>query len=360
MLLTLSFIVAPLFSGEGIWFDFPLSHLYEECMAGSIDSVKNAISFVKNINTPVKDGKTILTLACSFSRQKEVIEILLEHGADVNGSPDSELTPLMNAAWFGRADVVRLLLEYGADVNRITKDGFTALVAAARGGSEEVAWLLLERGADVDPQKGVESTDCALITAALLGHTKIVELLLKHGADVNATTKYGVTALMDAARGGHTKIVELLLKHGADVNATTKDGITALRYAFLRDNQDIVELLLNRTSNLQLNCKVVGITSIDMFNDSNNCYSNDYDENLECNVIKDTTKILSSRALYKKKAKSGFKNCLPINENNDVKKMAEALGIYKNNSNKCFFNNLAKITNNKELSDITICTSNNL
>jgi ankyrin repeat protein len=56
--------------------------------------------------------------------------MLLEHGADVNGSGHQGRTALMTAAMFDRTEIVALLLAHGADVHARDAQGLTALSAA--------------------------------------------------------------------------------------------------------------------------------------------------------------------------------------------------------------------------------------
>ena len=50
-----------------------------------------------------------------YARSPEVIDLLVEFGADVNAVSASGLSPLMRFAHFGRADLVAALLRHGAD-----------------------------------------------------------------------------------------------------------------------------------------------------------------------------------------------------------------------------------------------------
>jgi ankyrin repeat protein len=50
----------------------------------------------------------------------------------------------------GHTEIVQLLLEKGADVNAKNKYGRTALIYATERGYTEIVQLLLEKGADVN------------------------------------------------------------------------------------------------------------------------------------------------------------------------------------------------------------------
>ena len=67
----------------------------------------------------------------------------------------SGLTLLMRAARYGHERVVELLLQHGADVNLQDSDGITALMFAARYGHERVVDLLIRHGAELNLQDSV-------------------------------------------------------------------------------------------------------------------------------------------------------------------------------------------------------------
>ena len=66
-----------------------------------------------------------------------VVQLLLEHKADVNAKDEYKWTALHEAAWSGYDAVVRLLLEHRADINAKDDDGQTALHCAAAGKGHE-------------------------------------------------------------------------------------------------------------------------------------------------------------------------------------------------------------------------------
>ncbi|KAJ7270957.1 hypothetical protein C8J57DRAFT_295004 [Mycena rebaudengoi] len=189
-------------------------------------------------------------------RQTSSIQLLLEHGADVNTLGG---VALQAASAKGHLEIVQLLLEHGADVNAQGGEYGTALQAASWKGSMKVMELLFENGADVNAQGGEYGT---ALQAAAAGARwgvmdevvpAVVRLLLEHGADVNVQGgKYG-TALQAASWKGHMEIVQLLLEHGADVNARGRKLGTAYRVAKLMGNNEMAELLIAHGADTNLN-----------------------------------------------------------------------------------------------------------
>ncbi len=94
-----------------------------------------------------------LVYACKSGRL-EVLSLLVNHGARVQADPYRG-TPLLWAAWCKRGEVVEWLLDHGADVNQRATfggpshgKGVTALHLAAQVGHLELVRLLTARGAD--------------------------------------------------------------------------------------------------------------------------------------------------------------------------------------------------------------------
>ena len=196
-----------------------------------------------DINKVWRGYGTALTLA-AFGWGTDIISLLLEQGADVNTVGGEYGTALVAAAVVGRIDIMSLLLERGADVNTVGGEYGTALGVAAFNGRMDIVSLLLERGADVNTVGGEYGT--ALAAAALRGRMDIMSLLLERGADVNTVGgEYG-TALGVAALRGRMDIMSLLLERGADVNTVGGKYGTALVAAAVVGSIDIMSLLLDR------------------------------------------------------------------------------------------------------------------
>jgi hypothetical protein len=105
-----------------------------------------------NMDCQSGSGLTPLGLACAVGNALAV-ELLLAHQPPPSlekdfGPARARWTPLQTAAGRGHAEIVQLLLEGGANVNAADKQGRTALHWAALRGHADCAKVLLDAGAD--------------------------------------------------------------------------------------------------------------------------------------------------------------------------------------------------------------------
>ena len=163
---------------------------------GNIEAVKQAIADGADVNVKDQNGRTPLQLA-ALRGHKEVAELLIAKGADVNAQHDkiSGQTPLHYAAYYGLKEMVELLIAKGADVNAkqeeliemVDTGGWTPLHFAANGGYMEVAELLITEGADVNAKNNGGETPLDL--AIMRNRTETAALLRKHGGKTGAELK---------------------------------------------------------------------------------------------------------------------------------------------------------------------------
>jgi ankyrin repeat protein len=151
----------------------------------------------------------------------EAMEMLLEHGADINVQDSRrQQSALMWAISYGHPDAARLLINNGADVNSRTirlNEEFTPLELEGYGASVVHAV----------PQGGYTP----LIFAAVKGDVETAQLLIEKGADINAVSETDGSSLVIAASQGNEDFALYLLERGADPNATDANGMTSLHYA---------------------------------------------------------------------------------------------------------------------------------
>ncbi len=100
-------------------------------------------------------------------------------GADVNALDTRRSRngrrPLNWAAYYDHAEIIELLLENGANINGTNITGFTPIHHAAENNSKRSASVLLEAGADADAPNRRGKTP--LDTARGKGYEDIVRLL---------------------------------------------------------------------------------------------------------------------------------------------------------------------------------------
>jgi hypothetical protein len=91
-----------------------------------------------------------------YAANKEIAELLIANGADVNAENLTWRTPLLVAAIRGHKEIAELLIANGADVNAKDENGWTPLVYAkfvykrespdAKAAKKETADLLRKHG----------------------------------------------------------------------------------------------------------------------------------------------------------------------------------------------------------------------
>lgn len=155
-------------------------------------------------------GCATLSLLASSSHpaeagvQSELVEILLDHGAAIEGRGEKWGSPLATALLFGCMDAAETLVRRGARIDSVS-------VAAGLGRAQDVARLL--------PEADAASRHLALALAAQLGHADVVRQLLDAGEDPDRYNPEGghahATPLHQAALAGHLDVVRLLTERGA-------------------------------------------------------------------------------------------------------------------------------------------------
>ena len=104
-----------------------------------------------------------------------------EAGANSRAMDHLLETPLHAAAEAGRPDCVQVLLEHGANVNQAQEGGLTALHMAARHGHLDVLQLLLDAGAHMEVKDHAGAN--LLHTAAENGQVENAKQMMGHPVD---------------------------------------------------------------------------------------------------------------------------------------------------------------------------------
>ena len=165
---------------------------------------------------------------------------------DVQGH--AEYTPLHAASYRGQVDIMQWLLNHGADVDACASDGFTPLRQAAYELQLEVVQVLFEHHADINSRDihGRTSLYWILAVCAWKPEEKLVDmvrLLLELGADPNICTNKHKTPLHQASSDGLLEAARLLLSHGAKVDEKDGEGKTPFQLAASNGHEELTKLL---------------------------------------------------------------------------------------------------------------------
>jgi ankyrin repeat protein len=206
-----------------------------------------------NPNPPARDrhdlrpGNLMLCTAIEAG-DEQMVEILLEGGADPNGVQSYGSTPLSYAVGEKQTEILRRLLAAGANPNVIDDWGHTPLSGAASNGNLEMMELLYEAGAGVNPRPAGR---LPLNAAARSGKFEAVQSLLARGAYIDARHEGRVTALHTAIEQDEVEIALALIAAGADVNVQTSDEhrTTPLILATKKGSEELIRALLDAGAN---------------------------------------------------------------------------------------------------------------
>lgn len=191
-----------------------------------IKDVSAVKKYIKKVNNPASlrnaEGETLLHTLFWNTRdiwgqnEREILNILLQNGCDVNAKAGQYDTPvLVAAAKF--AEPLKILIQHGADVRQGTP----------------------------------------LVTAVFNYCLECVQILVESGADIHQKTSYGHTPLLaalDRYDGSKVSlpIIKYLIEKGADTRVTTSKGETLMDLAITKNkNPEVKEYLqsLNIKSN---------------------------------------------------------------------------------------------------------------
>ncbi|KAF4857780.1 Ankyrin repeat, PH and SEC7 domain containing protein secG [Colletotrichum siamense] len=203
-----------------------------------------------DVNSTDLNGYTPLHYACQFSMEmdkeadhrEKAINKLIREGAKVNLQGRDGMAPLHCASIEGNVGIVSMLTEAGANIDLPDSSGKTPLLWAVRKGALSCAQNLWEFS-----NKRLRDNEgrTALHLAALSGMADVVEwLITQGGADKEARDRTKNRPLHLAAINGHEKIVGFLINKGAEKDVKDSSGSTPLHCAARNGHTHVLALLL--------------------------------------------------------------------------------------------------------------------
>ncbi|XP_011493971.1 PREDICTED: leucine-rich repeat serine/threonine-protein kinase 1 [Ceratosolen solmsi marchali] len=275
--------------------------LRQACMQGDcvvarmIIQELTAADLEHTINLAPSGANTLLFVACETG-QRDVVKLLLDHGADCTIHPVTKYCPLYIACYNGKLDIVELLLrQFPKQVQALTVERWLPIHAATINGHYAVIELLLkfdypadlyqrfkdptgeyeyEMPFDINTQDVTDHN--ILYISSILGNVKIVELLLNYKVktrnvkDEESTSSSmpvpmakrrissGIQRLMSSlnfmGRSGEKKDENLMCPLNLDLYCNN-NTYTALHAAVKARHTDVINVLLQAGANTNLPVK---------------------------------------------------------------------------------------------------------
>ena len=219
------------------------SLLVDAAACNHIETIENLLHLP--IHPDVLDGRPMYALwAATSAGHQDVVARLLEAEAYVDQEIEGG-TPLWVAMVRRDMKIIQLLIDHGADVNAPGVPFLRPLTWAASRGNVDITETLLLADADPNIEDYQGNSILALVCGARMTSQRllqVVKLLLRFGADPNAGLSTGLTPLTGACVRGRVRLAQCLLNAKAEVNL--HQSPTPLMLAVFKNNCSLLKCLL--------------------------------------------------------------------------------------------------------------------
>lgn len=230
-----------------------LEQNFEETDETDIENLRRYLNIFKEMN--VQDDKYGNTLLISSVIQgaEDLVNDLLEWGADINIRNHNNQTALEIAFVLeydkknSRREIILSIINSCLE-NKVSDyfDAEDSLLKASENNDIKTVEKLINAGMFLNFQdQESDYLETALMKAVKNNNIKIVEMLINAGANLNVQQDLGYTALIIAIIEHHAEIACLFIEAGADYNIASNYGnMSAIDWALRgKQNEEIVSAL---------------------------------------------------------------------------------------------------------------------
>lgn len=203
-----------------------------------------------DVNATDTTGMTPLHWACEKRAVTRMVDALLALGAHVDAA-EYGLTPLELVLNSQHKELLAYnLIQHGARTDAVLGAGFmTPLHRACMSG--RMAQFLIRHGADPNARCGDGMTPLFIAIGA--GNEYAMERLVRCAeVELDAANDFGETPLMVACENGNDEFARVLIEHGADVSVERSDGATPLTLAYRNGHHAVAYVVTSTTKKVLL------------------------------------------------------------------------------------------------------------
>ena len=226
--------------------------LQDAVEGGDLERVTVLLDAGMDVDGKSSRSKKSLLLVAAEKGNAELLDLLIERGADVNYGPPRMMSPLHRTVRQGKVELFHRLVEAGADISQKGPGGWRPLHYAARYGRTEIATFLVESGCDINAKTSKRETALHLAFELELPH--IAEHIVDLGANVRGADKEGVSPFEKACAMRSLSLVEKIFSRIPSERRNYRRILLnrGLYRAFIQDYVDLERFLVDQGANLNI------------------------------------------------------------------------------------------------------------
>ncbi len=233
----------------------------EESICFDIDWSTVQVTDLNDINVDAREGagNTPLHMAVRYSNDVRIVSSLLEKGADIDATNDSDSTSLHYAVVINHHPMSYFLLSKGAHVNTRDSEGNTPLhyvvMNDKNGYNTRLIEYFSEKGAvmnsSLETEIIVDLNNFSLHESVNANDIDKINMLISTGViDINSPDEAGNTPLYLAVSNNNVSLAAHLISLGADMNLTNNEDVSLLHVMAAYEDVTLLSLVIKQIKNI--------------------------------------------------------------------------------------------------------------